>query len=192
MQTSIRGLSPQAGGFRRRPNRPSSVGRSSRCRLTHCPQGRLPCATASVYQAPAVPYNTPIRGSLSTPDAIPRKRNAQYNTNRPYMSELSFVGFRVRLQAAFRVRRHGGTRRVVASVSRRSRQRLETGRETGATDRRQAIRHAVGVRGRAYAPFAALRRAGAVLSAVASAHWSGPVKKWVNSRAGSVLTLEAK
>ena len=71
--------------------------------------------------------------------------------NAPYISELSFVVFRVRLQAAFRVRRHGGTRRVVTDVSRRSRRSLETGRETDATDRRQAIRHAAGVRGRASA-----------------------------------------
>ena len=80
LQTSIRGLSPQAGGFRRRPNRPSSVGRGSRRSLTHCPQGRLPCVTASVYQAPAVPYHTPIRGSLSTPNIAALSSGEQYNT----------------------------------------------------------------------------------------------------------------
>ena len=80
MQTSIRGLSPQAGGFRRRPNRPSSVGRGSRRSLTHRPHGRLPCVTASVYQAPAVPYHTPIRGSLSTPNIAALSSGEQYNT----------------------------------------------------------------------------------------------------------------
>ncbi len=80
LQTSIRGLSPQAGGFRRRPNRPSSVGCGSRCSLTHCPQGRLPCVTASVYQTPAVPYHTPIRGSLSTPNIAALSSGEQYNT----------------------------------------------------------------------------------------------------------------
>ena len=62
--------------FRRRPNRPSSVGRGSRRDLTHWPLGRLPCVTASGYQSPAVPYHTPIRGSLSTPNitALSRRR----------------------------------------------------------------------------------------------------------------------
>ena len=38
--------------------------------------------TASGYQPPAVPYHTPIRGSLSTPCTIPFQGNAQYITNR--------------------------------------------------------------------------------------------------------------
>ena len=38
--------------------------------------------TASGYQPPAVPYHTPIRGSLSTPRTIPFQGNAQYITNR--------------------------------------------------------------------------------------------------------------
>ena len=38
--------------------------------------------TASVNQTPAVPYHTPIRGSLSTPSTIPFQGNAQYITNR--------------------------------------------------------------------------------------------------------------
>ena len=41
LHSSIRGLSPQAGGFRRRSNRPSSVSRVSG--LAHVPNERLPC-----------------------------------------------------------------------------------------------------------------------------------------------------
>ena len=40
-----------------------------------------PMRTASGYQPPAVPYHTPIRGSLSTPCTIPFQGNAQYITN---------------------------------------------------------------------------------------------------------------
>lgn len=101
MQTSIRGLSPQAGGFRRRPNRPSSVGRGSRRSLTHRPLGRLPCVTASVYQAPAVPYHTPIRGSLSTPNITALSSGEQYNTKQtlaihpvvPVLAQFPHVGY---------------------------------------------------------------------------------------------------
>ena len=90
LQTSIRGLSPQAGGFRRRPNRPSSVGRGSRRSLTHRPLGRLPCVTASVYQAPAVPYHTPIRGSLSTPNIAALSSGEQYNTKQTPLATIIF------------------------------------------------------------------------------------------------------
>ena len=41
--------------------------------------------TASGYQPPAVPYHTPIRGSLSTPRTIPFQGNAQYITNRDWL-----------------------------------------------------------------------------------------------------------
>ena len=41
LHSSIRGLSPQAGGFRRRSNRPSSVSRVTG--LAHDPYERLPC-----------------------------------------------------------------------------------------------------------------------------------------------------
>ena len=41
MHSSIRGLSPQAGGFRRRSNRPSNVSRATG--LAHDPHERLPC-----------------------------------------------------------------------------------------------------------------------------------------------------
>ena len=41
LHSSIRGLSPQAGGFRRRSNRPSSVSRATG--LAHDPHERLPC-----------------------------------------------------------------------------------------------------------------------------------------------------
>ena len=81
LHSSIRGLSPQAGGFRRRSNRPSSVSRVSG--LAHVPNERLPCVQqvltihllfriilqyTAVFQ-PRVPF--PFQG------------NTQYNTNRP-------------------------------------------------------------------------------------------------------------
>jgi len=52
-------------------------------------------------------------------------------------------------KAAFRVRRHGETRRVVTEISRRPRQSLEASRGIDGANRRQAIRHAAGFRGRA-------------------------------------------
>ena len=40
-----------------------------------------PMRTASGYQPPAIPYHTPVRVSLSTPNNDPVSRNAQYITN---------------------------------------------------------------------------------------------------------------
>ena len=50
--------------------------------LTHAPPRASPMRTASVYQAPAVPYHTPVRGSLSTPNCIFVAKDARYYTNR--------------------------------------------------------------------------------------------------------------
>ena len=47
-------------------------------------------------------------------------------------------------KAAFRVRRHGETRRWTTEISRLSRQRLEAGRGIDDANRRQAILHAAG------------------------------------------------
>ena len=71
---------------------------------------------ASVNQAPAVPYHTPIRGSLSTPSTIPFQGNAQYITNRPFV-------------ATFQI-----------SMRRRADQSADNG-----SDRRRAKRHPAGV-----------------------------------------------
>ena len=49
--------------------------------LTHASRRASPMRAASVYQAPAVPYHTTVRGSLSTPDR-PLCRDARYYTNR--------------------------------------------------------------------------------------------------------------
>ena len=76
--TIIRGLAPQAGGFRRRSNR--QCGRD----LSACPisaHERLPCVL-QVVPPPAAPYHTSVRVRLSTPNNDPVARNAQYITNR--------------------------------------------------------------------------------------------------------------
>ena len=80
MQTSIRGLSPQADGFRRHSNtRASVVG--SLTNLTQRSYRVSPMRTASGYHAPAVPYHTLICGSLSTPNTALVRKNAEYITN---------------------------------------------------------------------------------------------------------------
>ena len=53
MQTSIRGLSPQAGGFRRHSNTESSVAIKG---ITYANPRVSPMRTADVFHAPAVPY----------------------------------------------------------------------------------------------------------------------------------------
>ena len=80
MQTSIRGLSPQADGFRRHSNTEASVV-GSLTNLTQCIPRVSPMRTASGYQAPAVPYHTLICGSLSTPNTALVRKNAEYITN---------------------------------------------------------------------------------------------------------------
>ena len=77
--TIIRGLAPQAGGFRRRSNRGASVIVADRA---HCSHRASPMRAASGYRPPAVSYHTPVRVRLSTPNNDPVARNAQYITNR--------------------------------------------------------------------------------------------------------------
>ena len=77
--TIIRGLAPQAGGFRRRSNRGAIVIVADRA---HCSHRASPMRAASGYRPPAVSYHTPVRVRLSTPNNDPVARNAQYITNR--------------------------------------------------------------------------------------------------------------
>ena len=49
--------------------------------LTHVNSRTSPMRTASGYQSPAVPYHTPVRVSLSTPNFVPVSGNTQYITN---------------------------------------------------------------------------------------------------------------
>ena len=80
MQTSIRGLSPQADGFRRHSNTEASVV-GSLTNLTQCIPRVSPMRTASDYQTPAVPYHTLICRSFSTPNTALVRKNAEYITN---------------------------------------------------------------------------------------------------------------
>ena len=80
MQTSIRGLSPQADGFRRHSNTEASVV-GSLTNLTQCISRVSPMRTASGYQTPAVPYHTLICRSFSTPNTALVRKNAEYITN---------------------------------------------------------------------------------------------------------------
>ena len=80
MQTSIRGLSPQADGFRRHSNTEASVV-GSLTNLTQCIPRVSPMRTASGYQTPAVPYHTLICRSFSTPNTALVRKNAEYITN---------------------------------------------------------------------------------------------------------------
>ena len=87
MQTSIRGLSPQADGFRRHSNTEASVV-GSFTNLTQCIPRVSPMRTASDYQTPAVPYHTLICRRFSTPNTALVRKNAEYITNTKYTKTM--------------------------------------------------------------------------------------------------------
>ena len=77
--TIIRGLAPQAGGFRRRPNKPSSVGLSAWLIVV---VGRLPCVL-QVVAATCSSVSYPNTCQTCNPGSDPVASHAQYITNKP-------------------------------------------------------------------------------------------------------------
>ena len=92
LHTSIRGLSPHAGGFRRRSNTLGECGPSG---LTQRLARASPMRAACVNQSPAAPYNTSMRVRLSTPDSISvkQKHAILYQHVRRWFPEICFESF---------------------------------------------------------------------------------------------------
>ena len=82
LHSSIRGLSPQAGGFRRRSNRPSSVSRVSG--LAHDPYERLPCVQQVVTSHLLFRIILQYAAVFQPRVLFLFQGNAQYITNRLY------------------------------------------------------------------------------------------------------------
>ena len=81
LHSSIRGLSPQAGGFRRRSITPASVNRVSG--LAQVPIERLPCVQQVLtIHLLSVSYSN-TRQSFNPRVPFPFQGNTQYNTNIP-------------------------------------------------------------------------------------------------------------
>ena len=86
LHSSIRGLSPQAGGFRRRSNRPSSVSRVTG--LAHDPYERLPCVQQVLTRHLLFRIILQYAAVFQPRVLFLFQGNAQYITNRALLVQL--------------------------------------------------------------------------------------------------------